>query len=481
MAARRTKIVATLGPATDEPGVLEQLVIAGANVFRLNFSHGSAADHVKRATQVRELASKHNTYVAMLGDLQGPKIRVLNFASGPITLHIGQSFSLDAALGDDAGNATEVGIDYKELPGFCKAGDTLVLDDGRIRLQVDDVTGTRVNCSVIMPGILSNKKGINRLGGGLAAPALTAKDFADMQTAADIGVDYIAVSFPSKAEEIVQAREHMRSLQSHAYVVAKIERAEAVASKKLLDDIISAADAIMVARGDLGVEIGDAELIGVQKYMIKRARQLNRCVITATQMMESMISSPLPTRAEVFDVANAVLDGSDAVMLSAETAAGKFPLAAVEAMARTCIGAEKQPSIQRSGYRVEHEFERIDEAIAASTMFAANHLEGVTAIVCLTESGSTPLWMSRLSSGLPIYAFSRNAHARRRVALFRGVTAIAFDADQHAGERLHMAAIKELKQRNLVATGDYVLVTKGSLTGELGGTDSLKILTVPKD
>ncbi len=478
MAARRTKIVATLGPATDEPGVLEQLVVAGVNVFRLNFSHGNADDHVKRAVQVRELAHKNNTWVALLGDLQGPKIRVQNFANGAVVLEPGQAFSLDAGLEKDAGSATEVGIDYKDLPGFCKPGDTLVLDDGRIRLLVESVTGTRVNCSVVMPGILSNKKGINKLGGGLAAPALTEKDFADMQTAADIGVDYIAVSFPSKAEEIVQAREHMRSLNSHAYLVAKIERAEAVASKKLLDDIIGASDAIMVARGDLGVEIGDAELIGVQKYMIKRARQLNRCVITATQMMESMITSPLPTRAEVFDVANAVLDGSDAVMLSAETAAGKYPLAAVEAMARTCLGAEKQPSIQSSGYRMEREFEHIDEAIAMSTMFAANHLEGVAAIVCLTETGSTPLWMSRLSSGLPIYAFSRHAHARRRVALFRGVTAIPFEAEAHAGELLHSAALAELKQRKLVAKGDYVLLTQGSLTGEHGGTDSLKILTV---
>lgn len=476
--ARRTKIVATLGPATDEPGVLEQLVVAGVDVFRLNFSHGTAADHTQRAAQVRELANTNETWVALLGDLQGPKIRIQNFAAGPVTLKTGQAFALDAALQNDAGNETEVGIDYKELPSFCKPGDTLVLDDGRIRFHVDDVTETRVNCSVVMAGILSNKKGINRLGGGLAAPALTEKDFADMQTAADIGVDYIAVSFPSKPEEIVQARDHMRKLKSHAYVIAKIERAEAVASKKLLDDIINAADAIMVARGDLGVEIGDAELIGIQKYMIKRARQLNRCVITATQMMESMIESPLPTRAEVFDVANAVLDGSDAVMLSAETAAGKYPLAAVEAMARTCIGAEKQPSIRRSGYRMDREFERIDEAIAMSTMFAANHLEGVAAIICLTESGSTPLWMSRLSSGLPIYAFSRHAHARRRVALYRGVTPIPFEAQEHAGEHLCPAAIAELQRRKLVKTGDYVLLTKGSLTGEHGGTDSLKILTV---
>lgn len=477
--ARRTKIVATLGPATDEPGVLEQLVIAGVNVFRLNFSHGTAADHIRRAQQTRELARKYETWVALMGDLQGPKIRIQNFAEGPVHLRQGQAFALDAALHNDAGNDVEVGIDYKELPSFCRPGDNLVLDDGRIRLQVESVTATRVECSVIMAGILSNKKGINRLGGGLAAPALTAKDFADMQTAADIGVDYIAVSFPSKPEEIVQARDHMRKLKSQACVIAKIERAEAVASKRLLDDIINASDAIMVARGDLGVEIGDAELIGVQKYMIQRARELTRCVITATQMMESMIESPLPTRAEIFDVANAVLDGTDAVMLSAETAAGKYPLAAVEAMARTCIGAEKQPSIRRAAHRMDHEFERIDEAIAMSAMFAANHLEGVAAVICLTESGSTPLWMSRLSSGLPIYAFSRHLHVRRRVALYRGVTAIPFDSQEYTPEQLSAAALAELQRRELVEPGNYVLLTKGSLAGKHGGTDGLKILTVP--
>ncbi|MGI9293369.1 MAG: pyruvate kinase, partial [Pseudomonadales bacterium] len=312
---RRTKIVATLGPATDPTDTLEQLILAGVNVVRLNFSHGTTEDHKQRAATVMQLSEKLNAPVAILGDLQGPKIRIQSFANGPIQLEPGQTFVLDASLDASAGTVNSVGIDFKTLAADCSSGDLLLLDDGRIRLRVDKVDDPRVQCTVEMGGILSNKKGINKLGGGLAAPALTDKDFADMRTAAEIDVDYLAVSFPSTPEDIELARSTMRELGCQARIVAKIERAEAVADKELLDRIIKASHVIMVARGDLGVEIGDAELIGVQKHLIKRSRQLNRCVITATQMMESMIDNPVPTRAEVFDIANAVLDGSDAVML----------------------------------------------------------------------------------------------------------------------------------------------------------------------
>lgn len=473
---RRTKIVATLGPATDKPGILKGLILNGANVFRLNFSHGRSEDHQARAKDIRKLSMELDTTVAILGDLQGPKIRIQEFATGSVTLSNGARFALDSSLEQKAGNAQEVGIDYKQLPEFCAKDDVLLLDDGRIRLRVESVEGTRVNCEVVFGGLLSNKKGINKLGGGLSAPALTEKDFEDIKTAAAIGVDYIAVSFPSSPDEINLAREAMRAEQSDAQVIAKIERAEAVHDKSLLDEIILASDGVMVARGDLGVEIGDPQLIGIQKYLITRARNLNRTVITATQMMESMIDAPLPTRAEVFDVANAVLDGTDAVMLSAETAAGKYPLQAVKTMSETCLGAEKEPSIRRSNHRMERNFQRIDEAIAMSTMYAANHLHGVTAIICLTESGSTPLWMSRLSSGLPIYAFSRHASTRRRVSLYRGVNAIAFEAQNYALDDINEAAMDELRQRNLIKAGDNVILTKGSITGNHGGTDTLKIL-----
>lgn len=473
---RRTKIVATLGPATDPEGVLPALLEAGVNVCRLNFSHGVADDHRQRAAAIRRHSALLDTSVAILGDLQGPKIRIQRFKNDAVTLSAGQAFELNADRPTGDGDETGVGIDYKELPQYCEAGDTLLLDDGRIRLKVERIENSCVHCTVVWGGVLSSKKGINKLGGGLAAPALTEKDYADMETAAAIGVDYIAVSFPLTAQDIEQARAHMRSLGSDALVVAKIERAETVEDKALLDNIIFASDAVMVARGDLGVEIGDAELIGIQKYLIKRARQLNRCVITATQMMESMIDAPLPTRAEVFDVANAVLDGSDAVMLSAETAAGKYPLKAVEAMSDTCLGAERQPSTRKSDYRIDRNFHRIDEAIAMSTIYAANHLDGVSAVICLTESGSTPLWMSRLSSGLPIYAFSRHARTRQRVALYRGVSAIPFNAQDYPADDVNEAALNELRKRGLIHTGDCVILTKGTMAGKHGGTDSMKIL-----
>ena len=473
---RRTKIVATLGPATDKRGILNGLVSSGVNVFRFNFSHGSADDHRKRAIELRELSAAHDRCVAILADLQGPKIRIQRFKAAKVQLRKGQNFTLDANLGKDQGTEQTVGIDYKQLPEFCQPDDTLLLDDGRIRMQVIAITDQKVNCKVIMGGALSNNKGINRLGGGLAAPALTEKDFIDMKTAAEIGADYVAVSFPSSPDEINQARATMEEHGSDAQIVAKIERAEAVADKNLLDSIILSADSVMVARGDLGVEIGDAELIGVQKYLIKRTRELNRCVITATQMMESMIENPLPTRAEVFDVANAVLDGTDAVMLSAESAAGQYPLEAVQAMADTCLGAEKQPSIRKSDFRIHGHFGRVDEAIAMSAIYTANHLGGVQAVICLTESGSTPLWMSRLSTGLPIYAFSRHARTRQRVALYRGVTSIPFDASIYEIESVNEAAMDELRSRGLINAGDRVILTKGSLTGKHGGTDSLKIL-----
>ena len=374
---RRTKIVSTLGPATDEPGVLEKLILAGVNVVRMNFSHGSPEDHMRRADAVREYSEKHGKHVAILGDLQGPKIRVARFADGPIELAIGDEFVLDAALERDAGNQNEVGIDYKELPNDVVPGDLLLLDDGRVVLKVLSVEGTRVVTQVEVGGKLSNNKGINRQGGGLTAPALTDKDKEDIHTAVKIGVDYLAVSFPRSAEDMKYARQLVAEAGGDAYMVAKIERAESVESTATLDAIIMASDAVMVARGDLGVEIGDAQLIGVQKHIIDRARSLNRCVITATQMMESMISSPLPTRAEVFDVANAVLDGTDAVMLSAETAAGQYPVQTVEAMVRVIIGAEKTPQSESYPKRPEDHYQAIDESVAMAAMYTASKMRGV--------------------------------------------------------------------------------------------------------
>ncbi|SFU93892.1 pyruvate kinase, partial [Halomonas korlensis] len=376
---RRTKIVATLGPASDRDGVLEAMLNAGVDVVRLNFSHGSAEDHRQRLTRVREIADRLGRSVAALGDLQGPKIRIARFANGAVTLAEGQAFVLDMALDGDAGTAERVGCDYKTLADDVTAGDRLLLDDGRLVLDVTRVAGQQIHTRVVVGGKLSNNKGINKQGGGLSAPALTDKDKADLKTAVAIGVDYLAVSFPRSAADMAEARELLGAAGAEIGLVAKLERAEAVADTATLNGIIEASEAVMVARGDLGVEIGDAQLIGTQKRIIKQARTLNRAVITATQMMESMIESPLPTRAEVFDVANAVLDGTDAVMLSAETAAGDFPVETIEAMNRVCLGAERERVIQESGHRIHEGFSQIDETIALSAMYAANHLAGVGA------------------------------------------------------------------------------------------------------
>jgi pyruvate kinase len=474
---RRTKIVSTLGPASESPEVLERLILAGVNVVRLNFSHGSPEDHMRRAETVRALAAKHNRFVAVLGDLQGPKIRVARFADGKIQLKTGDKFILDAALGRDEGNQQQVGIDYKQLPDDCKPGDILLLDDGRVVLQVERIEGTRIYTVTKVGGPLSNNKGINRQGGGLTAPALTEKDMADIKTAAEIDVDYLAVSFPRSAEDMNYARKLMLEAGGRAALVSKVERAEAVADDETLDDIIRASDAVMVARGDLGVEIGDAALIGVQKRIIARSRALNKVVITATQMMESMINSPLPTRAEVFDVANAVLDGTDAVMLSAETAAGSFPIETVEAMVRIILGAEKHPIASFDNYRMDQAFTSVDEAIALASMFTANHLAGVKAIIAFTESGSTPRLMSRVGSQLPIFAFSRHVNTQRKMAMFRGVQPIAFDTSSAPSSDDFNRAIDMLKAQGVLVEGDLVIVSLGDTT-LLGGTNTMKVLRV---
>lgn len=476
---KRTKIVATLGPSTDQPGVLEQLIQSGVNTVRLNFSHGSADDHRQRVLAVREASRKLGMSVATLGDLQGPKIRIARFANGPIELKVGDHFVLDAALETNAGDQQAVGIDYKALPQDCVEGDILLLDDGRVQLRVTGIEGSCINTEVTIGGKLSNNKGINRQGGGLSAAALTDKDKADIKVVAELNLDYVAVSFPRSGDDLREARKLLDEAGSRAEIIAKVERAETVATQEALDEIILACDGVMVARGDLGVEIGDAELIGVQKHIIRRGRELNRVVITATQMMETMITAPMPTRAEVFDVANAILDGTDAVMLSAETAAGQYPVEVVQAMTRICQGAEKHLLSRPATTEPEHACKSSDEAIARSAMFTANSLPTIKAIVCLTESGSTPLWMSRIRSGLPIYALTRNEQTMRRVALYRGVEAMFFDATQASEEKLNEEALAGLVATGKIASGDTVLLTRGQKLGVHGGTNSMQIIQVP--
>jgi pyruvate kinase len=475
---RRTKIVTTLGPATDRDNNLEKIIIAGANVVRMNFSHGSAEDHIKRAKQVREIAAKLGTHIAILGDLQGPKIRVSTFQNDKIELTIGDKFTLDSDLPKGAGNQDSVGLDYKELPKDVSTGDLLLLDDGRVQLKVTNVEGNKVHTEVTVAGPLSNNKGINKKGGGLSAEALTDKDKADILTAAKIGVDYLAISFPRNGDDMHYARRLARDAGLEAKLVAKVERAETVATEEAIEDIILASDVVMVARGDLGVEIGDPELVGVQKQLIRLARTHNRTVITATQMMESMISSPMPTRAEVMDVANAVLDGTDAVMLSGETAAGEFPVETVTSMAEVCLGAEKMPSINISTHRLETIFATAEETIAMSTIYAANHMKGIAAMVTLTESGRTSLMMSRLSSGLPIYALSRNEKTLNRSTLYRGVTPVQFDSTVEPGIATTRQAIQCLKEKKLLDVGDLVIITQGDVMDIVGSTNCMRIVTV---
>ncbi len=471
---RRTKICATLGPATDRPEVLRKMLMAGVDVVRLNFSHGHADDHAGRAEAVRSTAAELGKDVGILGDLQGPKIRIESFSEGPIELYEGDPFVLDVALAPDHGSRERVGCAYKDLIKDVHKGDTLILADGLIHLEVEGVVNSEVRCVVSQGGELGDRKGINKQGGGLSAEALTDKDHRDIASAAKIGVDFLAVSFPRTGDDMRKARELVKaSGAKRCALIAKIERAEAVDN---LADIIDASDGVMVARGDLGVEIGEPQLPGVQKTMIAQARELNRVVITATQMMESMVHSPLPTRAEVLDVANAVMDGTDAVMLSAESAVGRYPVKVIEAMSRICIGAERYDPPHRSITQLERHFERIDEAIAMSAVYTARHTQA-QAIIALTESGMTAVWMSRMDTSIPIYALTQHESTRRRMCLCRGVYPIEFAPSSLDGVTAAHESVQCLADRGFLKLGDRVLVTKGDFRGP-GGTNSMKVLTV---
>ncbi|MFN3713494.1 MAG: pyruvate kinase [Alcanivoracaceae bacterium] len=478
---RRTKIVATVGPASASADMLGCLIAAGVNVFRLNFSHGSAADHQMVAARIRAAADEQQRNVAILADLQGPKIRVGRFRDGPVQLLAGAPFILDAAMDELAGEPDRVGITYKELVSDCRVGDTLLLDDGLIELAITDIVGSELRCVVTVGGRLSNNKGVNRKGGGLTAPALTEKDLADIIVAAGMEVDYLAISFPRDAADVDEARHLYRAAGGRGGMIAKIERAEAVSNSAILDDIICASDGVMVARGDLAVEIGDAELVGVQKHIIQRARDLDRFVITATQMMESMIHSPQPTRAEVSDVANAVLDGTDAVMLSAETAVGDHPEATVRTMHRIIMGAERTFQTRMLKSRPMDRLEKIDEAIAVAAMSVANHLDRVKAIITMTETGNTPRMMSRVRSGIPIFAFTPHAETRRRLAIYRGVEAAHFDSATIHPDEINSRAAELLVAMQVAGPGDRVILTKGDYLAVHGGTNTLKIVEIPAE
>jgi pyruvate kinase len=473
MPLRATKIVATLGPASDAPDVLEAMLQAGVDVVRLNFSHGSADDHRQRAERVRAAAQRLGKEVAIMADLQGPKIRVGKLAHGRVTLREGASFVLDATR-TEPGDETVVGLDYKELPRDVVPGDILLLNDGLIELEVVRVEGAAVHTRVMVGGELSNHKGINKRGGGLTAPALTPKDMADIATAMALRADYVAVSFPKSADDMRLARRLCDEAATDDHrpgLIAKIERAEAIPE---LEAILQASDGIMVARGDLAVEVGNAAVPALQKRMIALAREHDRLVITATQMMESMIHAPVPTRAEVSDVANAVLDGTDAVMLSAETAAGKYPLQTVQEMARICLAAEQAYHDALDADFIGKTFTRIDQSIALGALFIASHLQA-RAIIALTESGSTPLWMSRHTVDIPIFAITPRLSTARRLALYRNVHALRIAGGSADRDTALVQAEQHLKARGRLQTGDRYVITAGEPMGTPGGTNMLKV------
>ena len=473
---RATKIVATLGPASSDPVLLEQMIRAGVNVVRLNFSHGKAQDHIDRARMVREVSHRAGCEIAIMADLQGPKIRVGKFADGKIMLEAGQKFVLDAAR-TELGDINAVGLDYKSLPQEVFAGDVLLLNDGLIVITVDAVRGDAVYTTVKLGGELSNNKGINKQGGGLTAPALTGKDMEDIRTAMSFQADYVAVSFPKNATDMEMARQ-LCNVAAAEYnhkpsLIAKIERAEAIPR---LEEILLASDGIMVARGDLAVEVGNAAVPALQKRMIRMAREHDKVVITATQMMESMITNPVPTRAEVSDVANAVLDGTDAVMLSAETASGKYPLETVVEMAKICAAAEDAETFKLDADFTGKVFHRIDHSIAMGALFTAHHL-GAKAIVAMTDSGSTALWMSRHLTQVPIYALTPRLATQRRMTLYRNVQPLLMDTSADRDTALADSE-SHLKSRGIVQRGDVYAITCGEPMGAPGGTNMLKICRV---
>lgn len=472
---RRTKIVATLGPASERPQTLEKMINAGLDVARLNFSHGSADEHRARAAAVRAAADNCGKVVGVMGDLQGPKIRVKRFREGSVELGDGQDFFLDSGLGVSDGDEEGVGVALETLHNDVGPADVLLLNDGMITLKVERVEGTRIHTKVVNGGTLSDNKGINKQGGGLSAPALTDVDRENIKIAAELEMDFLAVSFVRNGDDVLEARRLFEEAGGTGRIVAKVERTEAVDN---IDSIIDAADVIMVARGDLGVEMGYAPLTGIQKNVIRKTRKRSKVVITATQMMESMLEHPIPTRAEVSDVSNAVMDGTDAVMLSGETAVGKFPVKAIRAMSDVCLGAERFPLPEgMTRHRIGDYFKRIDEAIAMAVMYTANHLD-VQAIFALTESGSTALWMSRIRSDIPIFALTPHPATGRRVTIYRGVTPIHFDTSTTDSRALYQDVFDLMLEKGYVEVGDRIIFTKGDLDGVSGSTNAMKIVEV---
>ena len=466
---RRTKIIATLGPASATPEVLSRLFLAGADVFRLNFSHGSHDDHAASIAMIRDLESQTGHPIGILADVQGPKLRVGRFGGGRIQLQAGQAFTLD--LNPTPGDARRVNLPHPEIIAAASIGTTLLLDDGKLRLRVTRVRDDHLETEVTVGGPLSDRKGVNVPDTVLPIPALTVKDREDLAFALEHGVEYIGLSFVQRADDVAEAKE---IAAGRAWIMSKLEKPQALEN---LDEIMALSDAVMVARGDLGVELPPEEVPLAQKRIVRAARQLGKPVVVATQMLESMTSSPSPTRAEASDVATAVFDGADAVMLSAETAAGQFPFEAVNIMDRIIARVE-----QDSGWRAIIEASRpepeksVADAIAAAARQVA-HTIGASTICAFTDSGSTALRAARERPEAPVMSFSPSERTARRMALVWGVHPVVTPPTHGMSESV-AKAIRIAVSEGFATHGQTIVVIAGVPFGIAGTTNALRVATV---
>jgi pyruvate kinase len=470
---KRTKIIATLGPASSSPKSISNLIKEGTDVFRINLSHANVNEIEKIINILKDASLKLKRPVATLIDLQGQKIRIKGFSDKEyILLKTKSEFILDAALADNKGTEKSVGLTYKDLPKQLEVGDELLLSDALIKLEVTKIEKSKIYTRVIRGGKLKPYQGVNKKGGGLSLKGITEKDKKDLSRAVKLDIDYVAVSFVKDSDDIKAVKKVIGKKQIG--IIAKIERSEALED---IDQIAKVSDGLLVARGDLGVEIGIEQLPAVQDMLIRKAMSFDKIVIVATQMMESMINNRVPTRAEVFDVANAVTSGVDAVMLSAETAIGNYPIDVIQEVSRICEAAEKTNRKNLKITRTETSFRKVDQTIAMAAVYCAGK-SNIKAIATLTETGSTPLWMSRIESTIPIYAMTKNDRTSRRICLLKGVYSIKLDDIEYVHAKANKQVVDLMLDKGAVKKGDFVIITKGDLMGTSGGTNAMKIVEV---
>ncbi len=466
---RKTKIVATIGPATSDPAVLRELILAGATTLRLNFSHGTYDDHLKNIRSIRQVSYELNRPVAILQDLQGPKIRLGKFENGAIDLKKGDPFTLTSR--PMAGTQEMSWITYEPLAQEVPEGSTILLDDGKVEMKVDrvDKAAGELHCTVVVGGILSNNKGVNFPGVYLSVKALTDKDRQDLMFGLDQGVDWVALSFVRNPQDVIEIKELIASAGKSTPVIVKIEKHEAI---EQMEEILSLSDGVMVARGDLGVELPAEDVPILQKRLIRTANRLGIPIITATQMLDSMVSNARPTRAEVSDIANAILDGTDAIMLSNETAVGKYPVEAVQTMATIACRIEQEP-LEREN---KTDSKSITNAISQAVGQIAQQLDA-SAIMTLTKTGATARNVSKFRPKTPILAVTPHMDVARQLQLVWGVKPILM-LDLNNAWQTFQAAVSVAQEKGLVNEGDVIIQTAGTLQGVAGSTDLVKVEVV---